>query len=58
MRSKFFSYIDIIDSVIRKMAARREGAIVNMVTQPSSRAKNARVRWRAAAADAASQEAR
>jgi NAD(P)-dependent dehydrogenase (short-subunit alcohol dehydrogenase family) len=31
MQSKFFSYINIIDPVIKKMAARREGAIVNIV---------------------------
>jgi NAD(P)-dependent dehydrogenase (short-subunit alcohol dehydrogenase family) len=31
MQSKFFSYINMIDPVIKKMAARRAGAIVNVV---------------------------
>lgn len=31
MQSKFFSYINIIDPVIKAMAARRQGAIVNIV---------------------------
>jgi NAD(P)-dependent dehydrogenase (short-subunit alcohol dehydrogenase family) len=31
MQSKFFSYINVIDPVIKKMAARRQGAIVNIV---------------------------
>lgn len=31
MNAKFFSYINVIDPVIKKMAARRQGAIVNVV---------------------------
>jgi NAD(P)-dependent dehydrogenase (short-subunit alcohol dehydrogenase family) len=31
MQSKFFSYINIIDSVIKQMADRRQGVIVNIV---------------------------
>ena len=31
MQAKFFSYINIIDPVIKKMAARRQGSIVNIV---------------------------
>ncbi|WP_341906651.1 SDR family oxidoreductase [Polaromonas sp. YR568] len=31
MQSKFFSYINICDPVIKKMAARREGVIINII---------------------------